>query len=331
VGECVQPLTDPGLTALSEIFDPAALAEHLRGVCLGRWNGGAVEEARAVRVFKHHVGQRCTLEIGWRGEGDWHFLIGKLYREDRPDIFAAMERIQQSGFGPQDEFSIPRPLAYLPSLRLFLQEKVEGRVAKEVFKAGDERSRSAAAERCALWLARFHAFGPKAGPIFDSERCLSMLRERKRRIARMGGRCAAKAGRLLEWLEQAAVKLRPVEMRAAHGSYSPAQLILAEGRTVTFDWDGYDVADPARDVARFLYALRRWALEQLGSVRALDGAADVFLKTYRAVGSPEVETNLLFYKVATCLKLARTVAHRQDKSEVMLDEGLGLLGLEVAR
>src|SRR5712691_4190914 len=281
VGECVQPLTDPGLAALSEVFESAALANHLRGVCLGRWNGGTVEEARVVRVLKHHVGQRCTLEIGWRRGSDWHFLIGKVYREDRPDILAAMERIQEAGFGPQDEFSIPRPLAYLPSLRLFLQEKVEGRVAKEIFKAGDEQSRAAAAERCALWLARFHTFGPKAGPLFDSERCLSELLERKRRIAKLGSRFAAKAERLFEWLEAAGAALRPVEMRAGHASYSPAQLILAEGRTVTFDWDGYDVADPARDVARFLAALRRLAVGRLRSIRAVDGPAEVFLRTYR--------------------------------------------------
>ncbi len=31
MGECVQQLTDPGLAALSEVFDPAALANHLRG------------------------------------------------------------------------------------------------------------------------------------------------------------------------------------------------------------------------------------------------------------------------------------------------------------
>jgi len=331
VSECIEPLTDLGLQTLSEVFDSDALARHLRGVPLGRWNGGTVEEVRIIRVLKHHVGQRCTLEIGLRSENGWHFLIGKVYRDDRPDILQAMERIQQAGFGPNDDFSIPRPLAYLSSLHFFLQEKVEGPVAKHIFKSGDERSRAAAAERCALWLARFHGFGPKAGPVFDTERCLSVLRERTRRIARLGGRCAEKANRLLDWLEHAGRRLRPVEMRAAHGSYSPAQLILAEGRTVTFDWDGYDVADPARDVARFLYALRRWALDQLGSVRALDGAAEVFLKTYRAVGSPEVETNLLFYKVASCLKLARTVAHWQEKSEVMLDEGLGLVDLGVAQ
>lgn len=330
MGECVQPLTDPGLEALSEVFDPAALANHLRGVPLGQWNGGTVEEVRVLRVLKHHVGQRCTLEIGWRGNGDWHFLIGKMYREDRPDILAAMERIQQVGFGPQDEFSIPRPLAYLPRLRLFLQEKVEGRVASETFKTGDEQSRAAVAKRCALWLARFHALAPKAGPVLDSDRCLNLTRECAWRIARLGGRCAPKAEQLLEWLEDKWAALHPVEKPAGHASYSPAQVILAQGRTVTFDWDGYDVADPARDVARFLAALRRLALGRLGSVRGLDGAADVFLKTYREEGPLEADRNLRFFLADACLTLAahdftRPGIRWQEKGEAMLDEGVQIV------
>jgi aminoglycoside phosphotransferase (APT) family kinase protein len=335
VGECTPLVSDPGLAALSEVFDPAALANHLRGVCLGQWNDGTIEEARVMRVLKHHFGRRCTLEIGWRGESGWHYLIGKLYREDRPDILAAMERIQQAGFGPQDEFSIPRPLAYLPSLRLFLQEKVEGRVAKEIFKTGDERDRAVAAERCALWLAKFHAFGPKTGPIFDLARCLSEVRERRRRIAKLGGRFASKAGRLFKWLEEVGAALRPVEMRAGHASYGPAQLILAEGRTVTFDWDGYDVADPARDVARFLAALRRLAVGRLRSIRALDGAAEVFLKTYRAVGPLEMEHNLRFFMADACLTLvvydlSRPGAHWQEKGEALLDESVRIMEGEAA-
>src|SRR6266852_3008817 len=153
VGKCVQPLTDPGLAALSEIFDPAALANHLRGLCLGRWNGGTVEEVRVLRVLKHHARKRCALEIGLPTQCGWHFLIGKVYHNDRLDVFQAMKGIQQAGFGPQDEFSIPEPLAYLPSLRLLLQERAEGQVAKEIFRTGDEASRAAAAERSALWLA----------------------------------------------------------------------------------------------------------------------------------------------------------------------------------
>jgi aminoglycoside phosphotransferase (APT) family kinase protein len=128
-------------------------------------------------------------------------------------------------------------------------------------------------------------------------------------------------------LEDAGAELHLVEMRAGHGSYSPAQLIFAEGRTVTFDWDGYDVADPARDVARFLAALRRLALGKLRFVRALDGAAEVFLRTYFTVGQPDVKRNLRFFLGDAYLTLAmhdlcRSGDRWQQKAEAMLDEGL---------
>ena len=326
MAECAQPLTDFGIETLSEILDPVELAKHLSGVSLGPWKRGSVKDIQ-FRVLKHHVGQRCTLEIGLRTEGGWHFLIGKVYHSDRFDVFQAMEKIWQTGFGPRDEFSIPQPLAYLASIRLLLQEKVEGAVANEIFKTGDERSRATAAERCAQWLARFHAVGPKEGPVFTSERCLSLMRERSRRIVELGGSCADKAARLRRRLEDAGAELHLVEMRAGHGSYSPAQLIFAEARTVTFDWDGIDVADPARDVARFLAALRRLALGRLRFVRALDGAAEVFLRTYLTVGQPDVEENLRFFLAESCLTLAahdfaRPGSHWQKKGEAMLDEGL---------
>jgi hypothetical protein len=102
------------------------------------------------------------------------------------------------------------------------------------------------------------------------------------------------------------------------------------GRTVTIDWDGYDVADPTRDVARFIVALKRLALSRLGSVRALDAVADAFAQTYAAVGRPEVAARLPCYEAAICLQIAANMARRQRphwcmKVETMLDEGLRLL------
>jgi len=120
---------------------------------------------------------------------------------------------------------------------------------------------------------------------------------------------------------------------AGHGSFSAAHVILGQGRTAVIDWDGYDLADPARDVARFLAALRRPALGRLGSIRALDGTAEVFLNTYLAAGRPEVQKNLRFFEAATCLNLAKHALCRpgphpqtkQDKAEAMLDEGLRIV------
>jgi len=333
--EPVQPLTDPGIETLSEVLDPIALARHLGDVSRAFWNGQAVKEVQ-VRVLRHHVGQRCTLEIALRTEQGWHFMIGKVYQADCPELFQAMEGIQQAGFGPQDEFSIPQPLAYLASLRCLVQEKVEGPSAGDIFKTGDEQSRVAAAEQCARWLARFHDVGPKAGPVSYPQDHLKSksMRRCARKITKLNGPVADKAARLLQRLEEASSSVRPVELRAGHGSYSASHVILAQGRTVAIDWDFHEVADPACDVARFLAALRRRALIRLGSIRLLDGAAEAFQRAYLAVGPSDVEKNLRFFEVATYLNLAirhlsDPAPNCQENTDAMLDEGLRVLGREV--
>jgi aminoglycoside phosphotransferase (APT) family kinase protein len=263
-------------------------------------------------------------------------MIGKVYQVDCPELFQTMEGIQQAGFGPRDEFSIPQPLAYLASLRFLLQEKVEGPSAGDIFKTGDEQSRVAAAERCARWLARFHAVAPKAGPVsYAHEHLKSKSMQRcARKITKLNGPFADKAARLLQRLEEASSSLHPVELRAGHGSYSASHVILAQGRTVAIDWDFHEVADPACDVARFLAALRRRALIRLGSIRLLDGAAEAFLRAYLAMGPSEVEKNLRFFEAATYLNLAirhlpDSGPNSQENTEAMLDEGLRVLGREV--
>src|SRR2546427_6569773 len=42
------------------------------------------------------------------------------------------------------------------------------------------------------------------------------------------------------------------KMSAGHGMYTCGQVLLVEGRTVTIDWDSYNVLDPSHDVGRTL-------------------------------------------------------------------------------
>jgi Phosphotransferase enzyme family len=333
--EVARPFADRDTVIQTGVLYPAVLAKHLRGNSLYDANEEAVKEIEVRRVLKHHVGKRCTLEVALRTERGWQLLIAKVYRKDRSDVFEAMKGIQRVGFGPQDEYSISQPVGFAPSLRCLLQEKVQGTPADEIFKTGDEPARVAAAERCARWLARFHALAPKAGPVSHPKEFIhsKAMQRWSHKIAKLEGAFGQKAAHLLHRLENASASLSDVELKAGHGSYNAAHVYLSKDRTVTIDWDWHDVADPARDVARFLYALRRWALDQLGSIRALDRAAEVFLKTYLAEGSPEVEKNLHFFEATTCLNLA--VRHlfdegpsweeKQQKAETMLDEGLNIV------
>ena len=102
---------------------------------------------------------------------------------------------------------------------------------------------------------------------------------------------------------------------------------------MTIDWDGYDVTDPSRDVARFIVALQRLALKKLGSIHALEGTADVFLKTYIGASRSDVSRRLPFHKAAICLERADNDVDKQsrgwlERAELMLDEGLRVLEQE---
>ena len=326
MSEVLDGMTDPGLATLATVLDPVGLATYLLPVLPRHW--GALREVR-VQVTKHYPGKRCTVAIALRTTSGWHDLIGKVYATDRSDVYRTLDGIRHAGFGPDAAFSIPQPLLFVPALRLLLLEKVQGTVVKEIVLAGHEGDRALAAERCACWLARFQAVAPRSGPLFDL-RAQTAARWSRGLATLEPGPLADKARRLLEHVDAAARALNGSSVCAGHGSYSPSHVILAAGRTVTIDWDGYDVADPARDVARFIVALKRLALGRLGSIRALDAVADVFVQTYVGLGRPDVAARLPCYEAAICLQIASNMARRgqphwQMKVQTMLDEGLRTL------
>ncbi len=320
-------ITDRGIPTLPEVFDSVIAEEYLRQALPAQ--RGVIEDIR-FQLLKHHPGKRCTFEISLRTVRTRACLIGKVYAEDRSDVYRAMDEIMRAGFGPGEELSIPQPIAYFPALRLLLQEKVEGPRAKQIFLTGDERDRVEAAKRCARWLAKFHAIAPRSGRVFDLTKHMNAVERWSQTIARLGEPFPSHARKLFRRLEEGAASANGRELCAGHGSYNCNQIILTKDRTITFDWDGHDVADPSRDVARFLVALQRLAFKYLGSIRALDAVAEVFLKTYQALNPVEISATLSLYRGLTCLRLAKYEANRpvctlREGIEALLAEGLRVL------
>jgi phosphotransferase family enzyme len=322
---------DPGIPTLEAVFDPVTMRRHLRQALPAAWEPGA--DIR-FQVLKRHR-SRCTFEIAWPAAHGWRCLVAKVYATDRSDVYRAMQAIRRAGFGPEGGLSIPEPLAYVPELRLLLQEKVQGPRAKQTLLTGHDADGAAASERCALWLVRFQATAPRWGRPYRLDDHLDAVNQWSQAFADLGGPLADVATRLGEQLNAAARTLRPPDLCAGHGEYTSGQILLAAGRTVTVDWDGFDLADPCRDLAKFLVDLRRIGWKNPGSIPGLDRAAAVFLKTYLSHGRSEVRTNLPFHAAAICLRLAKKdIDHREvrwpEKAAAMLDEGLRVLehGLE---
>jgi aminoglycoside phosphotransferase (APT) family kinase protein len=321
------------------------MAAHLRRILPQRC--GSVREVRTQILKRHRT--RCTFEIQWRDGRASQALIGKVYAAERGDVFDAMDAVRLAGFGADETFSIPQPLAYDPELNLLLLEKVDGLRAKEVLLSGTPRERVKAAEQCARWLARFQALGPKLGEATRVHDVLEWVDEWFQPFHTANGELAGAANRLREQLEAAAGRLETSELCASHGHFTSGQVLMTEGRpvvvdsaialgltgvevlseerTVAIDWDDATVADPCLDAASFVVHLNREGLDSPEERAALRQAADVFLKTYLSRRGRHAGRNLPFYAAVRCLRLAsRDIEkHNLTRAASMLEEGLRIL------
>src|SRR5438132_8032968 len=165
---------DPTIPTLAAVLDPTELAKQLSLPSFSQWGWNTSQVVRP-RVLRWKRGVQCTFEITLQTANGWHDLIGKVYAEDRADVYRAMQEIRQAGFGSEEEFAIPRPVAFLAPLRLLLYEKVPSTKAKDLILSPNESDRVLAAERCARWLARFHTIGPRLGMVFHLDQHLIAL------------------------------------------------------------------------------------------------------------------------------------------------------------
>jgi aminoglycoside phosphotransferase (APT) family kinase protein len=284
-------------------------------------------DVRALRCHEHH---RATFDIAVRCERRWHALIGKVFATDQSHVFRAMGTMAQAGFGGAAEFSIPQPLAYLPTLRVLLEEKVPGPSGKELLLAGGGDEKLAAMDRCGQWLARFHAHAPAFGSIFDQRPHLQHWADQ---VTAGGASLADQCDLLLRKLAAANPSPGATDQRAGHGSYMPGHVLLSGARTIGIDLDECDVADPGRDVGYFMVAAQRVALKELGELHAFDDFAERFLGAYAAASGRAAGARVAhvpFYRALECLHRARhdivkRIPARPEWAAIMLAEGVRVL------
>lgn len=318
----------PAVAGFAATFERPDFRAELDRLSATEWGWGTPREVQ-LEAMKAHK-RRCTFAIAVRTTRGWHDLIGKIHTTDRSDQVRLLETITGAGFGPEAEFSIPRPLAYLPAWRILLEERAPGAAAKEIFLRGDAGAHPAVATRCGRWLARFHSAAPRLHDPLDVRTQFARFRRWADQVTSVGEPLAAKCERLFRTLEERAPTAGTRGYRAGHGSYIPEHVLLGDGHTTTIDFDEYDVADPCRDVAWFVVSLQRLALVHLGSFHELDGPVRHFLEAYAAAASPGATAHLPFYTALECLHRARRdVAKRKPPvlhwADRMLDEGLRVL------
>jgi aminoglycoside phosphotransferase (APT) family kinase protein len=241
-----------------------------------------------------------------------------------------MQRIVDSGFGRESEFAIPQPLAYLSSLHVLFEEKVEGKWAMQIFLGDGLDEQIETARRCGIWLARFHSIGPRQGSLDLPLDSVPHIRRWAELVNKFGDSFVAKSELLSQRLEAIVPALNDAESSPGHGSYIPENALLTDSRTIAIDLDKCDVADPSRDLASFIISVRRLGLKQKGSIRAGDEAVQAFLDSYKTARGDAVTRHLPFFVASECLHRAYRDLYKRKSpmpqwANIMLEEGLSMV------
>jgi aminoglycoside phosphotransferase (APT) family kinase protein len=325
----VGPATDrrSAVAGFTAVLQRAEFLSELSRLATTEWQWG---EPLAVRstVCKAHR-QRCTFELAVRTELGCHAVIAKVHHQDRSDVYQTMQTLHRAGFDPAARFSIPRPLHYIPSLHVLLEEKVPGQQAMNVFLDPACPEHDTAADLSGEWLAHFHDTAPPLGRVTSHDHLWPSIHRWVEDVVRAGAPLATKGERLVRRLEASTPPADAAAFRTGHGSYIAEHVMLGGPRTSVIDFDECDIADPARDLAWFVVLLQRLTLKQGRSLHALDAQAKRFLRSYvnASHAGASATANLPFYRGAECLHRASSdlVKRRPPMlqwSEAMLDEGL---------
>src|SRR5207249_762292 len=153
---------------------------------------------------------------------------------------------------------LPRPLAFLPGPGVLVTERLAGRPLLEMGPAG-----STGIDVAIRLLADLHACD--AVPA-RRRTAAKIVRSVRRKAAEASTQAPALAG-LFADVAGRMERARPAdgEIVPTHGDFSPRNVLVGPSHAVLIDFDRFQLADPARDVAYFGTWCWAWEVRRGGA------------------------------------------------------------------
>jgi aminoglycoside phosphotransferase (APT) family kinase protein len=329
---------DHRLPALRQLlmWGPTPELEALLVAGLGE--GGWHLEGWEVEPVRYRVDMRATLrltlgarqeteeEAGGSGRVEQRRFYAKVYRkeEEGEQTYQVLRQLwEASGEG----FSVARPIAYLGSLHLLLQEEVPGISLRDILvpvKSGatEEQEVTPVVRKVARALAALHL----SNVVTPRQR---RLRDEVARLERAGKDLRSACPHLgveIEGIIGAVVAgLQEVPPAPIHGDLKPWDILFDGDRLVLLDLDKFAGGDPLLDVANFLVNLAKTGPpSSLSHVRPW-GVEQTFAEEYFAHAPEEWRARLPLHYAMAVLKRAAglyrsKVLSWRDKIEALITE-----------
>ena len=313
------PLLDDELRTCLFMATRADLAGPHLAAHLSSNGSQAPDRVEGLEVLKYKPGRRCVLAYNLQPAGSGNSplataqrVVGKVFRDERGARHLALhEALRADGFGAQadDGITVAEPLAYIPEMHMFLQERAPGCTLDDSLGAPDFDDR---VRHCAVAIAKLHASPIQPPARYTLEEHLASLDDRAEELAAyrpgLTGAFARQVGRLHAW----AAALPQADPVPAHRDFYYSQVLFARDRVTLIDLDLFALADPAVDVANFAAHLRLLAIQRLPDPAALDATAALFVQHYtqQAPQPPGFAERLAFYEASTYFRLMHVVLQR---------------------
>jgi aminoglycoside phosphotransferase (APT) family kinase protein len=297
-------IRDPKLPELATLQDPNQMQAHLRDA-----TGDPALALDGIHVQRHKPGRRAILRYDVAGsEPIW----GKIFASKRgPRVHEITRAICDArAFGP--EVALPDPIAFVPELRLLLQQAVPGEAIEPRLLAGE----TALADRIADAIHALHASNLDLGRRHDLDAELAPL---DRRVGEVGGlfpTLGKDAVELHARIRDRATTMRSWRFRPVHRDFYHQQVLATGDRLSVLDLDDAKMSEPAVDIANFAAHLDLLALQQPARRAEIGRVRDRFVARSRAL-DPALDDRLIaFLTASTLVRLAGIHAHRKDGERV---------------
>lgn len=302
--DAAMPCLDEALNSLR--CEPALLAAM-----------GAPADARltSCRLLQHKPGRRAVIEYRIEDTQGERRIIGKCRAKGLDTrTWKLMEHLSAA------PVAVPRPLGTVPSLGMWLQEKVSGKTAWEVLS--DPRGIEAA-RRIAESLFSLHRAGPEPERSHRIDNELAILAERLKEASKVKPDWESRIRNIAEACNNLRGKLAGRPKTGIHRDFYPDQ-VLCDGASVwLLDFDLYCLGDPALDVGNFVAHLQEHSLRNLGHPNGFVAVQQAFIERYREVsadpGLPEAADLYRRLTLARHIAIALQLPERRPFAERVLD------------
>jgi aminoglycoside phosphotransferase (APT) family kinase protein len=338
----------PGLAVLTDPEQGGVLVQSaLRSA--GALQPGVELAGFSTEVLTHKAGVRatvlCRLRYGGDGATGPAAVIAKIHHDDQgARSFASMQALTRPSCALTERVHLPRPLAFMPDLRVSIQEYVPSRATvKDLFHEALDSTGSGwddlleAIRTTAAGLAALHRRRLESGHEASWDDELATLRHKQAKLAAVLPAAATRTSTVPQRLESAAAATSADPLVPSHHSFRPAQVLLT-GSGITFiDFDKVCRAEPACDLALFTAKLRHMAankVEPAGSdrqrTRRVAMLREEFLEEYQRHAPVSVD-RVHLWEALELTSLVHSAAKKlnadwMDRCEAMLEEHLASCG-----